>query len=114
MELIESAQDGVTVVEPRGRMDTTGAKPFGDRVAALINSGAHQILIDLRQIPYISSAGFRALLIGAKLMEQAKGKLVLCGMSSEIKRLFEIGNFTDLFTICATRDEGIAKTKSGN
>jgi anti-anti-sigma factor len=111
VELIELEQDGVIIVEPRGRIDTIGAKPFGDRVAALINSGSRNILIDLRQIPYISSAGFRALLIGAKMMDQGQGKLVLCGMSSEIKRLFEIGNFTDLFTICATRDEGIVKTK---
>jgi anti-sigma B factor antagonist len=111
VELIELEQDGVTIVEPRGRIDTNGAKPFGDRVAALINAGTHHILIDLRQIPYISSAGFRALLIAAKAMDAAKGRLVLCGMSSEIKRLFDIGAFTDLFTICATRDEGVAKTK---
>lgn len=111
MELIETEQEGVTIVEPRGRIDTNGAKPFGDRVAALINAGTHHILIDLRQIPYISSAGFRALLIAAKAMDAAKGSLVLCGMSSEIKRLFDIGAFTDLFTICATRDEGVAKTK---
>lgn len=110
MELIELEQDGVMIVEPRGRIDTIGAKPFGDRLAALINSGSRHVLIDLRQIPYISSAGFRALLIAAKLMDQAKGKLMLCGMSPEIKRLFEIGNFTDLFTICATREEGIVKT----
>jgi anti-sigma B factor antagonist len=111
VELIETEQEGVTIVEPRGRIDTSGAKPFGDRVAALINSGTHHILIDLRQIPYISSAGFRALLIAAKMIDNAKGKLVLCGMSAEIKRLFEIGAFTDLFTICGTRDEGITKTK---
>ena len=31
--------------------------------------------------------------------------------AEEIKRLFEIGNFTDLFAICATREEGIDKAK---
>jgi anti-sigma B factor antagonist len=109
--MIESDQDGVTIVEPRGRIDTNTAKPFGDRVAALIGGGSHRLLIDLRQIPYISSAGFRALLIAAKMMDAARGKLVLCGMSAEIRRLFEIGAFTDLFTICGTRDEGVAKAK---
>lgn len=111
MELIESQQSGVTIVEPQGRIDTIGAKPFGDRAVALINAGTHHLLIDLRQISYISSAGFRALLIAAKMMDGANGKLVLCGMSPEIKRLFEIGAFTDLFTICGTRDEGIGKAK---
>lgn len=111
MEMTESEQDGVTIVEPRGRIDTNTAKPFGERVTALIGGGAHRVVIDLRQIPYISSAGFRSLLIAAKMMDEAKGKLVLCGMSAEIRRLFEIGAFTDLFTICGTRDEGVAKTK---
>lgn len=109
--MIELQQAGVTIVEPQGRIDTIGAKPFGDRIAALINSGTHHLLIDLRQISYVSSAGFRALLIAAKMMDAVKGKMALCGMSPEIKRLFEIGAFTDLFTICGTRDEAIAKAK---
>jgi anti-sigma B factor antagonist len=111
VEMIETQQDGVMVVEPRGRIDTNTAKPFGDRVVTLIGAGSRNILVDLRQIPYISSAGFRALLIAAKMMDAAKGKFVLCGMSAEIRRLFEIGVFTDLFTICGSRDEGVAKAK---
>ena len=111
MELVESSADGVTIVEPRGRMDTISAKPFGDRVAALIGSGAQRILIDLKHIQYVSSAGFRALLIARKQSAEAKAKLVLCGLSAEVRRMFEIGAFLDLFIICATRDEGLAKAK---
>jgi anti-anti-sigma regulatory factor len=36
---------------------------------------------------------------------------VLCGLSAEIKRLFEIATFTDLFTICASREDGMAKAQ---
>ena len=111
MDVVESSADGVTIVEPRGRMDTTGAKPFGDRVVALIRSGSQRVLIDLKHIQYISSAGFRALLIANKQSAETKGKLVLCGMSAEVRRMFELGAFLDLFTICATRDEGLAKAK---
>lgn len=111
MELIESSADGVTIMEPRGRMDTIGAKPFADRVVELIRSGCNQILIDLKHIQYISSAGFRALLIARKQSADTSGKLVLCGLSAEVRRLFEMSAFTDLFTICGTRDEGLAKAK---
>ncbi len=111
MELIESSADGVTIVEPRGRMDTAGAKPFGDRMVELIRSGAKQILIDLRHIQYISSAGFRALLIARKQSADTEGKLVLCGLSAELRRLFEMSAFTEMFTICGTREEGLAKAK---
>lgn len=111
MELNESEQHGVTIVEPNGSIDTLAAKPFGDRLVALINSGARHILIDLGRIPYFSSTAFRALLIAAKMMDDVKGRLVLCGMSAEIRRVFEIGKFTDVFTICGTREEGVAKAK---
>ena len=111
MELIESSADGVTVVEPRGRMDTVGAKPFGDRVVELIRSGCRQLVIDLKHIQYISSAGFRALLIARKRSADTQGKLVLCGLSAEARRLFEMSAFTEMFTICGTREEGLAKAK---
>ncbi len=111
MDIVESQSNGVVIVEPRGRMDSVTAKPFGDRVVELIRSGSHHLLIDLQQVLYISSAGFRSLLIARKLIDEFQGKLVLCGMSAEIKRLFEIGNFMDLFLICATRDEGISRAK---
>src|ERR1700716_1018905 len=106
MELIESVKDGVLIVEPRGRIDASGSKPFGDRLSEVIRSGSHHVLIDLQHILYITSAGFRSLLIARKLVDELQGKLVLCGMSSEVRRLFDIGTFTDLFTICASRDEG--------
>lgn len=32
-------------------------------------------------------------------------------LSAEVRRLFEMSAFTDLFTICGTRDEGLAKAK---
>lgn len=111
VEIGESQSDGVLIVEPRGRMDSTSATPFGNRLVELIRAGSHHLLVDLGQVLYISSAGFRSLLIARKEIEVSKGKLVLCGMSSELRRLFEIGQFTGLFLICATREEGIGKAR---
>jgi anti-anti-sigma factor len=112
MQIVETKSDGVVIVEPQGRMDSVTAKPFGDRVVELIRGGSHHLLIDLQQVRYISSAGFRSLLIARKLIDEFQGKLVLCGMSPEIKRLFEIGHFMDLFLVCGTRDEGLSKAQA--
>lgn len=107
MELSESLKDGVIILQPHGRIDNNSVKLFGDRVVELIHSGSHRVVIDFQQTSFISSAGFRPLLTARKLMDQLQGKLVLCGMSAEIQRVFEIGAFTDLFVICGTRDEGV-------
>lgn len=109
MDLIEVVAGTVTVVEPRGRIDSLTAKEFGDRLSGLVQSGRHQLVIDLKSITYISSAGFRQLLIANKITQDKKGKLALCGIHGEVKRLFDIGAFSDLFLICPTREDGIAK-----
>jgi anti-sigma B factor antagonist len=111
MEIVEIRREPIVIVEPRGRIDTAGAKPFGDRLVELIHAGSRNMLVDLQHVIYIGSAGFRALLIAGKLAEERSAKLVLCGLSAEIKRLFEIATFTDLFTICASREDGMAKAQ---
>ena len=107
----QPSSDGVVVVAPHGRIDTASAQGFGDQVGALIRAGCRHVLVDLRNIIYISSAGFRALLIANRLMDEADGKIVLCGMSPELRRLFDIGRFTSIFAICGTRDEGLARAR---
>jgi anti-anti-sigma factor len=109
VELDIRASDGVAVVEPKGRIDSVTAKVFGDRVCALVRAGENRVVIDLANVAYMSSAGFRSLLIVSKTVEQTAGQLALCGVMGEIERLFDIGGFNKLFVICPTRAESVAK-----
>lgn len=111
MDLIETMEGEITVVEPRGRIDSATAKEFGDRLSKLLSSGHNQLVIDLRNITYISSAGFRQLLIAKRSMQDKDGKLALCGVSGEVKRLFDIGAFGELLPIFPTREAGVASVQ---
>ena len=44
-----------------------------------------------------------------RLAEETNGTLALCGLSAEVQRLFDLGNFTELFVIYASREEGVTK-----
>jgi anti-anti-sigma factor len=111
MKLVEEVTDNVTVVEAYGRLDSTTSKELGERLTALVQSGRSSILVDLQNIAYISSAGFRVLLIANRATAEKQGKLALCGVIGEVRRLFEIGSFIDEFLICPTQAEGIGKLK---
>ena len=111
MKLVEAVDDDVTIVEAYGRLDSTTAKEFGERLVSLVQSGRSAIVLDLKNIAYISSAGFRALLIAKKAATECAGKLALCGITGEVRRLFEIGAFTEEFLICPTQAEGIGKVR---
>ena len=111
MKLVEVVTEDVTIVEAHGRLDSTTAKEFGDRLIALVQAGRSSIVVDLQNIVYISSAGFRALLIANRATAERQGKLALCGVIGEVKRLFEIGAFTSEFLICSTQADGIGKLR---
>jgi anti-sigma B factor antagonist len=114
MEITEIQSGTVTAVAVKGRIDGATAGPLRDRLSKLIASGLSRLVVDFREVAYISSAGFRTLLIIAKQSEDAAGHLALCGISSEVRRLFEIAAFTDLFLILPSREEAIAElAKSG-
>jgi anti-anti-sigma regulatory factor len=51
------------------------------------------------------------LLIANRSAAAKEGKLALCGVIGEVKRLFEIGAFMDQFLICPTQAEGIGKLR---
>jgi anti-anti-sigma factor len=111
MDVIEQMAGEVTVVEPHGRIDSATAKQFGDHLWKLLDAGRNQLVIDLHSITYISSAGFRQLLIAKRSTQDKNGKLALCGVSGEIKRLFDIGAFDELLPVHPTREAGIASVR---
>jgi anti-sigma B factor antagonist len=111
MKLMEEADGEVTILEPCGRLDSTTAQEFGDRLMALVQAGRIAIVVDLKSIVYINSAGFRALLIANRAAAEKQGKLALCGVVGDVKRLLEIGSLTEHFLICQTQADGIAKLR---
>ena len=60
------------------------------------------------------SAGFRALLIANRATIGSQGKLALCEVIGDVKRLFEIGSFTEHFLICQTQADGIGQLRQSS
>jgi anti-anti-sigma factor len=108
MDLREDKVGGVTVVEVRGRIDSTTAPALGERLTASLGAPKVRVLLDLSRLEYISSAGFRILLLAAKRADETGSRLVLCRVSGRVRQLFDLGGFLDLFTIAGSRDEGIS------
>src|SRR3974377_2148178 len=103
MKLVEVVVDDVTVLEVHGRIDSTTAKQLSDRLRALVQASQNGLRLDLEHIAYISSAGFRVLLVANRAAAEKRTKLAICGVIGEVKRLFDLGDFTGRFLICQTQ-----------
>jgi anti-sigma B factor antagonist len=108
MDIHTTSFDAVTALTVKGRVDSTTADQLRDHLSEMIRAGSARLVIDLKEVTYISSAGFRTLLITARAVENAHGKLALCGIGGEVKRLFDIASFTELFTILPNREDAVA------
>ena len=66
MDLREDTSGDVTILEIKGRIDSTTAPVLGERLTASLTRTSRRLVLDLRQLEYISSAGFRVLLLAAR------------------------------------------------
>jgi anti-anti-sigma factor len=108
VDLQQDTTRGVTVLDVIGRIDSITAPTLQDRIAGVLGEPHAKLLVDFTQLDYISSAGFRILLLAAKRADEAGCRFVLCGVLGKVRELFELAGFLDLFSIQATREEGLA------
>lgn len=89
----------VLVVKIAGRLDSSTAQGAEDNFAQLLGKHSPHLALDMSQLDYISSAGLRVLLVVAKKLQQAKGKMVLFGLVPNVREVFSISGFDKIFTI---------------
>lgn len=107
MEIREESSEGAVVLMPIARVDSATAKAFEGKVLQVVNTGAAKIVIDFSKLDYISSAGLRVVLVGAK-MTRAPRKFVLCGMKPHIREVFDVSGFAKILTIHPDRAAALA------
>lgn len=72
---------------------------------ALIGNGPRLIVLDLRDLDYVSSAGIRVFLKAKKDLKQAQGKLSFMHLQPPIRKVFDIINALPSLRIFASVQE---------
>ena len=98
MNITKTQNDGKTTFALSGRLDTTTAPKLQDALIPAFD-GAKHIELDFTEIAYVSSAGLRVLLMGAKTAKAKSCRQTLTGVSPEIMEIFEMTGFTDVLEI---------------
>jgi anti-sigma B factor antagonist len=107
MQISEQSRGGALVIQASGRLDSSSAGALEAVLPARIHAN-DKVVLDLAEVAYVSSAGLRVLLIGAKAARAGGKKLALAGLSESVAEVFDISGFTALFTIAADVDSALA------
>lgn len=104
MEIELITENGLEILTPIGRVDTSSAKIFEENVMESIDR-CNKIIIAFNKIDYISSAGLRIILMAGKKLKTKQGNIILCGMADKVKDVFRMSGFDKMLKIVSTMEE---------
>jgi anti-anti-sigma factor len=107
MEITEQKTDQCMVIGITGRLDTTNYNILEKKLMELIDGQQTRILVECSKMDYVSSSGLRILLMALKKVSVVKGKFALCGLQENIREIFEISGFTNIFEIYPDKEEAL-------
>jgi len=105
MFITESKKAGVKILELHGRIDAT-AENFEKELKEMIQE-ENKILVDCANLNYINSSGLRVFLAALKDVTRHDGKLVISSLLENIKEIFKISGFLQLFETYDTKEEAL-------
>lgn len=81
-------------------LDGMNVNDFGNELLTYVeaNPGSH-LLVDFESVRYMSSAGLTELLRINEALKKSNGSVRLCGLSKDIRKVFQITNLEKLFVI---------------
>ena len=89
--------DEVTVIEVAGRLDTITA-PALDKTINEDIADTKNLVLDIKGVEYVSSAGLRVLLSAQKKMQKI-GSMKVINVCEEVMEVFEMTGFADILVI---------------
>ena len=104
----ETISPTTSLVVLHGQADLHTAPELRDKVAAAIDGGAQNLVIDLTDATFIDSMTLGVLLGAVKRLRPTGGQMRIVVSSSSIRRIFEITLLDRVFTLCETRDAALA------
>jgi anti-sigma B factor antagonist len=98
----------VLVVDMSGRLDSHSSGDAGDRIVEIAQGEDKRVLLNLAKLDYVTSAGLRVILRGAKLLEGRRGELKICNARDGVRTVLETSGFHSLIKVYDTEKEAYA------
>ena len=96
---------GYFTVTPYGSIDSESHSEFRAKITPLLIKSTKGILMDLKKVDYISSAGLGVLFSVKKFLMTDNNDLLFCNLQPQIQRLFEIVKALPKQTIFTSLEE---------
>jgi anti-sigma B factor antagonist len=101
---VDKIGDVAVAVIPVEELDASNAGDFKRDIAPLLETQT-KLVIDLGRLRFVDSSGLGAFISCLRKLNGRGGDLKLCGMSKQVRAVFELVRMHRIFDIFATREE---------
>lgn len=96
MKIDLKKEDKKLIIKLDGKLDTNTSPELDSKIGEL--EGVEEVIIDMNNLDYISSAGLRVLLSMQKVMNK-QGKMKIINVCENVMDIFEVTGFSDILDI---------------
>lgn len=93
------SQNQISIIKVGGYIDTTTSSEVERALNNLLKQGRYQIIIDLGNVDYISSAGWGIFISEIKAIRENNGDLKLVNMIPDVYEIFELLEFHHILDV---------------
>lgn len=104
--------EGVSVIDLKGYLDAHTATDLETTFQKLLNDKKYNIVVNCRDLSYISSAGLGVFMAFIEDVRKNNGDIKLTNMSAKVYNVFDLLGFPILYEIYKDEQEAILKFKA--
>jgi anti-sigma B factor antagonist len=107
--IVQRAAGEVEVLNIQGYLDAHTAPKLEDAIQKLIAGGRYKIVVNCRDLSYISSAGLGVFMAFIEDVRQNKGDIKLSNMTPKVFNVFDLLGFPLLYDIMPDEEAAVLK-----
>jgi anti-anti-sigma factor len=97
-----------SVIRATGRLDSSNSVVLERELLQRLEQGDILLVLDLSKLTFIGSAGLRTILLVAKQVKAAGGRLALCSLSKPVKDVFDLTGVSTLIDLFPSYEDAVA------
>jgi len=98
--------ENIVIISIEGSIDSKTAGDLQSQIMEKV-SETNNVLLDLTKVDYVSSAGLRVLLMIYRQIKSKNGKVILVGVSEEIRDVMSMTGFINFFEMADNIDNAL-------
>lgn len=99
------------IVYPKGHFDAATSGDAEKTIVEIVEK-TNNLIFNLNDLQYVSSAGLRVFLVVAKKIKVKNCQLHFCCLNPNVRQVFEISNFHTILEIHDSENDALEKIKT--